>query len=119
MGNMYPGKGVFVTLEPDLVLWLLDRIAHVQDYYPDASELEAKEGVLSRAECQLVLKQIGGNESNWVQVTDDFGQKVYARYPWQDGEYRVTVVLPKAKAGDTNASNGALSLDIRFWYAKG
>lgn len=114
--TLRPGKGAHLVLTPDLLAWMNDILEHVQECYPTAEELDAQDGVMTRKECKDILRQVKNNMNGWEAVTDNFGHKVFASYPWQEGEYRITVILGKPKNGETDDSNAELKLDVRYWF---
>jgi hypothetical protein len=112
--SLIPGKGAHLTMTPDMIDWLKETVDHVHDYWP--AEIELEDGVFTRKTAGALLKSIANSMNGWKVVNDNFGLKVYRAYEWDTGEIRVTLVRPKAKAGEGDDSNVDVKLDIRYWF---
>lgn len=109
--NLRPGKGAHLDLTHEVLdflqgcftdMWNAAGVGTEEDpEFPSIDEL------IDEGKGMEYLKDLSESATHWQKAKDKFGTKLYKALPWQDGEIRVTAVLN---------SQGALKVDVRFWY---
>jgi len=101
--DLKPFKGAHLVLNEDILSFIYEALAEVEEFYDDETHDMAPEKVTS----------VLGDVEGWTTVKDRFGTKVYKARPYaqagqqeQKAELRVGVVLTGKRE---------LMLDIRVW----
>lgn len=116
-GKWLPGKGVFMSLNEEVLDWMKDTMECIWNAAGGEGELNT---LIDEGSDQMkeFLRQLRGSSTGWVAEDDDFGIKLYRELEWADSadgtpqKYRVTLVITKPK----NNQPPRLKLDIRQWY---
>lgn len=101
MSKLQPGKGGHFHLNADTLEFFTNVFTLLNDELGE--DLNER---LDNDEETEIFKELKAKGS-WEFQKDKFGQKLYREFPWQDGAYRITVVLN---------NRGELKLDVREWF---
>ena len=97
--DLKPGKGAHFTATQEVLDFLVATLEEIQSVWDS--------DVIDEGEAKEIQRQLADQYEGWTSVRDKFGKKLYKGIDFQDGQYRVTLVLN---------SYGELKLDIRQWY---
>ena len=100
--SLLPGKGGHFHLNAETLEFFKTAMAEVASINEE-DDLDELIDNGDAKDAWTRLKAVDG----WEYAKDKFGEKLFKGMAWEEGEYRVTVVLN---------SHGALKLDVRVWF---
>jgi len=115
MATLKPGKGGFFHLNGDTLGFFTLSMSDLFDALTDEGTKDLNElldggdadELFRKVKAELVDDEEMDPAKRWSFEKDKFGRKVFKAMDWEDGTYRITLVLNGA---------GELKLDVRQWY---
>jgi hypothetical protein len=105
--KLAPGKGMHAHLNGDTLAFFIGAFDTLNEAIVEHCDGNGLNDVLDSDAGAGELFAHLRNELDWQYTKDSFGQKLYTETDFDNGTYRVTLVLNK---------NDELKLDVRNWY---